>query len=200
MVDAVLTIPAAVARAARVFGDGEAIADGATRLTYRQLHDRVRTVARFFIAQGVRPGDRVAVWAPNTHHWVLAALGAQYAGATLVPINTRYTGYEALDILQRTGARALVVAGPFLGTDRLAAVREAAGPDGLPELRSVLRVPADGGPPGTDDVVEWADLDAVAATVSDDAVEARAAAVAAGDLSEILFTSGTTGRSKGVMS
>ena len=62
----------------------------------------------------ISPGDRIALWSPNSHHWVTAALGAHYAGAVLVPINTRYTGYEAADILWRTGARALVVAGRFL--------------------------------------------------------------------------------------
>jgi acyl-CoA synthetase (AMP-forming)/AMP-acid ligase II len=221
MVEGAQTIPAAVSRAAREFGDREAIADGAARLTYRELHDRVRAVARYFIAEGVRPGDRVALWAPNTHHWVQAALGAQYAGATLVPINTRYTGHEALDILQRTSARALVVAGPFLGTDRLAKLREAAGPGGLPALRNILRIPGDGdsptadnggapgtwvgGPPGKWGVpaggaVEWADLDARAAAVSADEAEARAAAVGPDDISDVLFTSGTTGRSKGVLS
>jgi HIP---CoA ligase len=226
MAEGAQTIPAAVSRAAREFGANEAIADGDVRLTYRELHDRVRTAARFFVAEGVQPGDRIALWAPNTHHWVQAALGAQYAGATLVPINTRYTGYEALDILQRTAARALVVAGPFLGTDRLARLREAAGPDGLPALRTVLRIPGDGnspaadngGPPGSGDggtpadggvagggvarggVVDWADLDARAASVSADDADARAAAVEPNDVSDVLFTSGTTGRSKGVLS
>ena len=44
------------------------------------------------------------------------------AGATLVPVNTRFTGPEALDVITRSGARALLVAGPFLGADRLAAL------------------------------------------------------------------------------
>jgi acyl-CoA synthetase (AMP-forming)/AMP-acid ligase II len=120
------TIPAAVAHAAQAFPDREAIADGAARLSFRDLQEQVRLLARVYIAKGVQPGDRVAVWAPNTHHWVVAALGVHYAGAVLVPINTRYTGHEALDILQRTAARVLVVAGPFLGTDRLAQLRAAA--------------------------------------------------------------------------
>ena len=50
-----------------------------------QLHERVATVARALIAEGVAPGDRVAIWSPNTHHWVLGALGALYAGATAGP-------------------------------------------------------------------------------------------------------------------
>ena len=97
-------------------------------------------------------GDRVAIWSPNTHHWVLGALGALHAGATLVPVSTRFTGHEALDVIGRSGARALIVAGPFLGTDRLAALRAAddakrgaAGP-GLGRLSLIVQVPVEAGP------------------------------------------------------
>ena len=57
---------------------------------------------------------------------MVGALGALYAGATLVPVNTRFTGPEALDVIGRSGARALIVADRFLGTDRLALLRAAA--------------------------------------------------------------------------
>jgi acyl-CoA synthetase (AMP-forming)/AMP-acid ligase II len=191
-----LTIPAAVARAARDFGDAEAVAEpDGPRMSYAELHDRVRTVARALIADGVGPGDRVAVWSPNTHHWVLAGLGALYAGAVLVPVNTRFTGPEALDVVTRTGAKALVVAGPFLGTDRFATIRAAARDEGarLPDV--VIRVPVEGG-----DGLDWDGLDAKAATVPATTADERAAAVSPDQVSDILFTSGTTGRSKGAMS
>ena len=190
------TTPLALAAAATAFPDGEALADGETRLTWPELHDHVRRAARFYLDAGVSPGDCVAVWSPNTWHWVVAALGAHYAGATLVPINTRYTGYEALDILQRTRARVLVVAGPFLGTDRLDALRTAAGPDGLPDLRTVVQIRLDDSPLA-DGATDWPD---VLARPADAAVDARAEAVDPDDVSDILFTSGTTGRSKGVRS
>ena len=122
-----VTIPAAVAAAAREFGDAEALAEpDGPRLSYRELDERVSEVARALIADGIAPGDRVAVWCPNTAAWVLAALGALTAGATLVPVSTRFTGPEALDVISRSGARALFVADDFLGADRLAALRAAA--------------------------------------------------------------------------
>jgi len=144
----------------------------------------------------VQPGDRVAVWAPNTHHWIVAALGAQYAGATLVPINSRFTGFEARDILQRTRARALVVVGPFLGVDRLAQLR---GSGDLPDLRTVVQIRLDDSPVA-DGALDFATLIARGGDGPDGEVDARAAAVAPDDVSDILFTSGTTGRSKGVLS
>src|SRR5580704_16915042 len=139
------TIPAAVASAAREFGDADAVAEpDGPRLSYRQLRDRVGAVARALIAGNIAHGDRVAVWAPNTTAWVLAALGALSAGATLVPVSTRFTGAEALDVISRSGARALFVAGDFLGVDRLAALRAAADnpdhPGSLAALALVVRV------------------------------------------------------------
>jgi HIP---CoA ligase len=208
-----LTIPAAVASAARRFGDAPALAEpGGPRLSYRELHERVQAVARALIAEGVAPGDTVAIWSPNTHHWVLAALGALHAGATLVPVNTRFTGTEALDVIARSRARALIVAGPFLGTDRLAALRAAAfdirndpSRGGTrPEIPAlVVRVPVEPTRPEDtpgDGVIEWADLDDLADRVPPDAADQRAAVVSPEDVSDILFTSGTTGRSKGAMS
>ena len=148
-------------------------------------------VAAALIAAGVDPGDRVAVWAPNDGYWVLAALGALSAGATLVPVSTRFTGPEALDVISRSGARALFVAGDFLGTDRLGALRAAAdaawrGP-GRARAWSV-RVPGD-----------WAAFERRAAAVPAAEARRRAAAVRPDDVSDIMFTSGTTGRSKGAM-
>ncbi|GAA4490161.1 FadD3 family acyl-CoA ligase [Rhodococcus olei] len=194
----VKTTPAALTRAAREFGEDEAIADGDVRLSYTNLLDHVRTTARALIARGIEPGDRIAIWAPNTHHWVIAALGAQYAGAVIVPINTRYTGSEALDLVVRTQAKALFVVGPFLKSDRWSELQRAAGDGDLDTLHTVIRVPFDPAEP-TDGVVEWSELDALAQSVGVEEADARAAAVGPDDLADILFTSGTTGKSKGVM-
>ena len=197
------TIGSAVQAAAREFGDAVAVAEpGGVTLTYGELLDGAREVAGAFIASGVEPGDRVAIWSPNTHHWILGALGAMYAGATLVPVNTRYTGYEALDVLARTQARALLVAGPFLGTDRLEILADAlaqAEPEAeLPEL--VVRIPVEPTEPSGDKGLTWAQFLSRAADADLALADQRAEAVGPDDVSDILFTSGTTGRSKGAMS
>lgn len=162
------TIPAALADAAIRFADAPAVIDPPVRLTYRELFDRVQAVVGGLHELGVRHGDRVAVCAPNSHHWVEAALGVLSAGAVLVPVNTRFTGPEMSDVLARSGSSVLFVVGPFLGRDRAAELTDFAGT-----------------------VVPISDpMTGVAHRVD----------VSPDDVSDILFTSGTTGRSKGAMS
>lgn len=175
-------------RAAEVrFGEHTAVVDGRVRLTYRELHERTRVVAKALLAGGIGPGDRVAVCAPNSHEWIEAALGIGYIGAVLIPLNTRYTGPELVDLLDRTQARALVVAGPFLGVDRLDLITETAG--GLPaSLSTVLRIP------------QWHELPDLGAPVSDAELDTACAAVQPDFPADIFFTSGTSGRSKGAVS
>ena len=200
MTTPVQTTPAALHDAAGRYGDATAVSDDDVRLSWSQLLDAVQQTAGALLARGVEPGDRIAIWAPNTYHWVVAALAVHYSGAALVPLNTRYVADEAADVLRRVQAKALFVAGPFLGRDRWSELRAAA-PD--LSLDTVVVIPGDTPSPGTtagqDAVLDWSQLDSVAAAVSPDRVLARGESVGAEDISDILFTSGTTGRSKGTL-
>ena len=158
------------------------------RLTFAELRDEVRRAAAAMIDLGVGAGDRVAIWSPNTWHWVVACLATTYAGGVLVPLNTRYTASEAADILARTGAPLLFASGEFLGADKAASVDR----DTLPELRHIVRVPIEKDDGTWDEFIARGYLTL-------DAADARAAAVKPDDVSDILFTSGTTGRSKGAL-
>ncbi|HYD62895.1 MAG TPA: FadD3 family acyl-CoA ligase [Noviherbaspirillum sp.] len=180
------TIPAMMSVAAARWPEITAIDDGPGRLTYAQLDALRWRAARALMSLGVVRGDRVAIWAPNIAEWIVAALAIHTTGAVLVPVNTRMRGNEAGDILKDSGARVLFCIGEFLGTyypDLLAAHR----PETLEHI-VVLRSGKD-----------WDNFLQRAEETGEQAVRDRAAAVTPDDLSDLMFTSGTTGRPKGVM-
>ncbi len=166
------TIPELVDDAARRFAEGEALVEGETRWTFTELAERIHAAARALMASGVDRGDRIAIWAPNISEWVVAALAVHSVGAWLVPINTRFKGREARDVMRRSSVRTLFTVTDFLDNDYIAI------PDGT---------------------VSFHDFLARASAVDDAARAERAAAVQGDDVCHILFTSGTTGAPKGTM-
>jgi len=160
------TIPQMVLSTADRFGDAEAIVDGDLRLTFAELTHRVRVAAGAFAQAGVAKGDRVAIWAPNSAEWIIAAFGLLTAGGVLVPVNTRFKAEEASDIISRSGAKLVLVQEGFLGLDFTA-------PAGVPLVDLKSGFLASGSPTQRD--------------------------VSGDDIADIIFTSGTTGRPKGVM-
>jgi HIP---CoA ligase len=160
------TIPEMVLSAADRFGNAEAIVDGPLRYTFRDVVDRIRCAAGAFADMGIEKGDRVALWAPNSAEWIIAAFGLLTAGGVLVPVNTRFKPDEAGDIIARSAAKAVLVHKGFLGQDFTA-------PAGVPVIDLKSDFLSSGSP--------------FERTMS------------GSDVSDIIFTSGTTGRPKGAM-
>jgi len=187
------TIPAMVRDAARRFGDAEAVVDGDRRVGFTGLAAMVAEAAKALMASGIGCGDRVAVWAPNSLEWLVAALGITTAGGVLVPVNTRFKGSEAAYILGRSGATALFTVRGFLDTDYPALLAESG--IELPDLAHTILT---SGEPGGG-VIAWSDFLARAASVSDADLDTRVAALGPDDPSDVVYTSGTTGNPKGVV-
>ncbi|PJE21773.1 MAG: fatty acid--CoA ligase [Mycobacterium sp.] len=160
------TIPEMVLSAADRFGDAEAVVDGPLRYSFAELVERIRCAAGAFADLGVDKGDRVAIWAPNSAEWIVAAFGLLTAGGVLVPVNTRFKADEAGDIIIRSGARAVLVQQGFLGQEY-----------GAPADIPVIDLKSD--------------------FLSSGAPFERS--ISGSDISDIIFTSGTTGRPKGAM-
>jgi HIP---CoA ligase len=160
-----------VSSAADRFGDAEAVVDGPLRLTFTELVHRIRCAAGSFAEFGIAKGDRVAVWAPNSAEWIIAAFGLMTAGCVLVPVNTRFKSEEAVDIIGRSGAKAVLVQKDFLGLDY-----------SLPFSEPTLRPPV---------------IDLKSDFLSSGSPFARE--VSGTDVADVIFTSGTTGKPKGAM-
>src|SRR5262245_45536249 len=191
-----LTIPGVLERAAARHGEAEGLVEPGRRLTFAQLAAAADEAARAYVASGVEPGDRVAIWAPNMAAWVIAALGAFRAGAVVVTVNTRFKGGEAAHVVRTAGAKLLVTVTDFLDTDYVALLGAVGVPDCVDEI-VVLAGPVPD-VPGTA-TVGWDGFLARAAAVEPDVVAARVAGLAPDDVSTIIFTSGTTGAPKGAM-
>ncbi|MGZ5396746.1 MAG: FadD3 family acyl-CoA ligase, partial [Mycobacterium sp.] len=162
------TIPEMVLSAADRFGDAEAVVDGPLRLTFTEVVDRIRCAAGAFAGLGIEKGDRVAIWAPNSAEWMIAAFGIMTAGAVLVPVNTRFKAGEAGDVIVRSGAKAVMIQQGFLDQDYALPSK----PGGLPPV-----------------------IDLKSGFLSSGSPLHRQ--VSGLDTSDIIFTSGTTGRPKG---
>ncbi len=159
-------------------------------LSYEQL-DRLRIEAgRALIALGVQPGERVGIWGQNCVEWVVAALGVLSVGAAVVPVNTRMKGSEVAFVLERSSAKLLFSAGRFLD-QYYPAVLAPHRPKSLKDI-VVLR-DAENGDGG------WQAFLARSAEVPAEEVAKRSAAITPDSLMDVIFTSGTTGLPKGVM-
>ncbi|MDB5985000.1 MAG: fatty acid--CoA ligase [Nevskia sp.] len=187
-----LTAPRAFAESVARHGARIAvIGEDGVALSYDELDALRLRAARALIACGIEHGDRVAIWAQNGVEWIVAGLAIHSVGGVLVPINTRMRGNEAGYVLQKSGARLLFCTGKFLGQHYptlLAPHRPA-------NLRSIV-VFKD----AAADELGWNEFLACGERIDAQAVEQRSAAIKPDDRLDILFTSGTTGLPKGVVS
>ncbi|NDY43480.1 AMP-binding protein, partial [Dissulfurirhabdus thermomarina] len=184
------TIPGMLERSVARWGNRPALTarrpEGDRTLTYRDLADRVRALAKGLAALGVRKGDRCAILGPNSPEWAQAYLAAASAGAVCVPVDSLLGENEIRHILADAEAEAAFVAPRFLDV-----VLETHPDFPVPEKVILL---AEEKLPGREEIATIRDL-----------MEAGRAHVAAppppdpDDLLAIIYTSGTTGQPKGVM-
>ncbi|MEQ1438914.1 FadD3 family acyl-CoA ligase [Fontimonas sp. SYSU GA230001] len=185
------TVPAAFAESVRRHAARTAVVgEDGTELSYAELDQLRIYAARALLSLGVKHGDRVAIWAPNSIEWIVAGLAIHSIGGVLVPVNTRMKGQEAGYILEKSGARVLFCAGQFLGQH-------------FPTLlaqhwpKSLQHAVVIGEAMEKD--LGWRAFMARADAEKTEHVLERAAAVQPADRMDILFTSGTTGLPKGVV-
>lgn len=168
-------------RARRLYANREAVVDGVDRWTYAQFFERCDRWSAALQALGVRPGDRVAYIAPNTHGQLEAFYAVPQIGAVLVPINFRLSADEVAYLINHSGATVVCAAVTHL--DLIDDLRNY-----VPGVRHFIAL--EGARTG------WGDYEALLAAAPPDPVRPD---IGERDLLTINYTSGTTSRPKGVM-
>jgi len=168
-------------RARRLYADREAVVDGGRRLTYREFFERCDRWSAALQKLGVKPGDRVATIAPNTHAHLEAFYAVPQIGAVIVPVNFRLTAADFAYILKHSGACVVCVHADHL--DAVDSIRDQA-----PGVRHFIAF--------SGQKAGWIDYEAALAAAAPDFTPAE---VVETEMIALNYTSGTTANPKGVM-
>ncbi len=192
------TIGAIVAQAAACNPAAEALVvrHQNLRLTYSGLLDRARATACGLWGLGIRPGDRVGMWAGSCAEWVYLQIATALTGAVLVNVNPAYRSHELRYVLRRSGIKALFLCERDARANYLEILGDARqGQDDLPLEHVVLLQGQNPGPRPPAPVPCFLPWDRMLAQGR----EPDLPAPAPGDVVNIQYTSGTTGFPKGVL-
>jgi fatty-acyl-CoA synthase len=177
--------------------DGDALVHHArgVRLTYAGFLDQVNAAARGLLALGVEPGRHVALWGENTAQWVIAQFALASIGAVWIPVDPGYTPSDLAFLVGNAETDTLICQKKFWPVLRKAKNDAALSAD-LAPLERIVTWDQGPVPEGT---VDWSQVLAAAEKVSESELAEVAGRVAPDDVTSIMYTSGTTGRPKGVM-
>ena len=172
------TIPEVVAYLAENHPESIAFKKDNQEISYFDLDLYSSNLAHTLLRKGLSYQEAVAIWAPNSIEWIVAAIATHKAGGKIVPINTRMKGPEAEYILNASHAKFLFTVNNFLGQD----FGEIAGQQHVPDIKEIINL-------DKDNILLTDRLDQASELPT----------INPKDIADIIFTSGTTGKPKGVM-
>ena len=200
------TLGQALEEVSRRYPENAALIFKDQRISYGELREKSRALAKGLIALGVDRGDKVSIWAGNCPEWIYTQMATALIGAVLVPVNTRFRTSELEYILGQSESATLLMADRFLNMDNLGMIKELAPEmDGqvagqlqlkrLPLLKNVILL-GERKTPGT---FSYSGVIASGQKISDPELAAMTEQVKPDDVLMLQYTSGTTSFPKGVM-
>jgi fatty-acyl-CoA synthase len=190
-----ITIGELLEEVASRFPENEALVDVSkgVRLTYKEFLNHVNHLAKGFLKLGIKKGDHLALWSPNRWEWIVTEFAVAKIGAVLVSVDTNAQLQQLEYLLTQSDSRALIMAEGLKGSEYLEVVRQL---PGLPELKHFVLM-ADQTPSG---MTRWKTLLEMGKDTADSLLGERERDCRQDDVVTLLYTSGTTGAPKGVMS
>lgn len=191
------------------FPDHEALVDisKGVRFSYREFLSVVNRMAKGFLKLGIKKGEHVALWAPNCWEWIVAEFAIAKIGAVLVSVDTNYQTQQLEYLLRQSDSRSLIMTEGLMGSEYIEIIRELC-PEvensnpgqlnsrNLPELKHLILI-SERSYPG---MFRWSDVLGMGMEVSDHELTEQQISSQYDDVVTLLYTSGTTGAPKGVMS